>query len=53
MPFVALLIGIVLILVIVGVALMFGLAGAVRRGPRPNEGEKSAHGPPGGADSAI
>lgn len=41
MPFVALIIGVVIVLVLLAVAMFFGVYGAVRHGPNPDEGSKS------------
>lgn len=42
MPFVLLLIGVVIVIALVVLALVFGVVGAVSKGPKPSEGEETA-----------
>lgn len=41
MPFIALIIGVVIIILLVAIAMFFGMIGAVAHGPKPSEGDDS------------
>jgi hypothetical protein len=43
MPFLAFIIGIVIVLVLLGVAVFFGMIGGVKVGPNPDEGHKHTY----------
>jgi hypothetical protein len=43
MPLILIAIGFIIIIVLVGFALVFGMIGAVHVGPKPSEGDKTTH----------